>query len=483
MKFPEDLLWGSASADFQYEGGFGEGGRGNVTGDYVTNGSHTVPRMMTYIMPDGTTGASAMRTSIPEGAKAYLDETKYYPSHQATDFYHHYKEDIQLLSDMGLNCLRFSICWGRIFPTGEEETPNEEGLAFYEDIIDTCLENNMEPLITICHDEVPVYLSDEYDGWSSRHTIDCYLKLCKALFERFSSKVKYWITFNEINVLSGFSHLGVHSCEPQATFQAVHHMFIANSLAIKMAKEYREDCMVAVMYALSPVYSLTCKPEDVFAQLDVRRRTLFYIDVMARGYYPNYADKMFKELGVEIKMEPGDEDIIKANTIDYIAFSCYRSTTASAKTKLDLTGLSFDTNPYLEQTAWGWPIDPQSIRFVCNEIYDRYQKPLFIVENGMGEVDVPDENLYVNDAYRIDYLNDHFKEIQKAVEIDKIPVLGYTMWGGVDLVSLSTGEMKKRYGWIYVDMDDLGNGTLKRVPKASYYWMKEFMETKGQNLK
>ncbi len=482
MKFPEDLLWGSASSDFQYEGGFQEGGRGLITHDFVTDGSHTTPRMMTYQLPDGTTGSAPMRSSLPEGAVGYIDPHAYYPSHQATDFYHHYKEDIALLAEMGLTVNRFSICWSRIFPTGEEETPNEEGLKFYEDVVDECLKYGIEPLITICHDELPAYLADHYNGWENRHTIDCYLKLCKALFERLKGKVKYWLTFNEINVLQGYSHLGVNSTDFQTMYQCDHHMFIASSLAIKMAKEYMSDCMVGAMFAMSPSYPLTCKPEDVFAQLKARRRVLFYSDVMVRGYYPRYMDSYFKDQHISIKKQIGDDEILKQYTLDFVSFSCYRSTTVNANSEIGVTGLSMDENPYLDSTPWGWPIDPASIRFLLNEIYDRYQKPLFIVENGLGDIDEPDENMFVNDTYRIEYLKNHFNEIKKAVEIDGVPVIGYTMWGGIDLVSLSTGEMKKRYGWVYVDMDDKGHGTLKRVRKASFYWMKEFMETKGKNL-
>jgi len=488
MKFPEDLLWGSSSSDFQYEGGFNQGGRGLLTSDYVTDGSFDRPRMMTYIMPDGTLGEVPMRTSLPEGARGHIHPDKYYPSHNAVDFYHHYKEDIALLAEMGLNVMRFSICWSRIFPTGIEKTPNEEGLDFYEAVIDECLKYGIEPLVTICHDEIPQFLADEYGGWLSRKAIDCYLKLCEALFKRFAHKVKYWNTFNEVNALSGYSHLGVNSVTSEVTYQSIHHIFIANSLAIKMAKEYRPDCLVGVMYALSPVYALTCDPADVKAQMDIRRKSLFFSDVMARGYYPNYMESVFETLGFKIKMEQGDEEILRQYTIDYIAFSCYRSTTANHTKPIEYNGIAGDQskddqNPYLPSTNWGWPIDPYSIRYVLNEIYDRYQKPLFIVENGLGEVDQPDENLYVKDTYRIDFLKDNFEEIRKAVEVDRIPVLGYTMWGGIDLVSLSTGEMKKRYGFVYVDMDDKGNGTLKRVKKESFYWMKEFMETNGKNLK
>jgi 6-phospho-beta-glucosidase len=481
MKFPEDMLWGSASADFQYEGGFDEGGRGMITHDFVTDGSIDRPRMMTYVMPDGTFGETPMRTEMPDGAKGCIMPNRYYPSHNGVDFYHRYKEDIALLAEMGLNCMRFSICWGRIFPTGDEEQPNEEGLKFYENVVDECLSHGIQPLITICHDELPIYLADTYEGWLSRHTIDCYLKLCKALFERLGGKVKYWITFNEINVLRGYSHLGVHSVRDAVTYQCFHHMFVANAKAIELGRQMMPNAIFGVMFALSPVYPLTCKPEDVWAQMDLRRRSLFFPDVMIRGYYPNYQEHYFETVGVSIKKEDGDDELIQKYTLDFISFSCYRSTTVNAHSSTRC-GLSFDQNPYLKSTPWGWPIDPQSLRYLCNELWDRYQKPIMIVENGMGNIDRVGENCYVEDDERIQYLKDHFEEIRKTVEIDKVPVLAYTMWGGVDLVSLSTGEMKKRYGWIYVDMDDKGKGTKDRYRKKSFYWMKEFLETKGKNL-
>lgn len=482
MKFPEDLLWGSASADFQYEGGFDEDGRGILTQDYLTDGNVNTPRMMTYCLPNGEVGETPMRTSMPKDAVGAFLEGKYYPSHKAVDFYHRYKEDIKLLADMGLTCMRFSICWSRIFPTGIEKEPNKVGLDFYESVVDECLKYKIQPLITICHDELPAYLAEQYQGWLGRETIGCYLKLCQALFERLGEKVKYWLTFNEINILNGYSHVGTTECTEAVTYQCAHHMFLASALAIKMGHEMMPEALFGAMYAGSPVYPRTCKPEDVFAQMTVRRRTLFYIDVMARGAYPTWQANYFKNHGVEIKWEKEDGKILKEGILDYISFSMYRSTTCTPESKLKMNVLSFDSNPYLEATPWGWTIDPLAMRYVLNELWDRYQLPLFVVENGLGMIDEPDENFWVEDDYRIDYLKDHFKAIREAVEIDGIPVLGYTMWGGIDLVSLGTGEMKKRYGWVYVDMDDKGNGSLNRYPKKSYYWMKEFMESKGHNL-
>lgn len=483
MNYPFKMYWGSASADFQYEGGFNEGKRGLITHDIVTDGSYTTPRRLTYRLPDRTLGSVAYRESFPEGAVGCIHDHVYYPSHNAVDFYHHYKEDIKLLAEMGLSMMRFGICWTRIYPTGEEKTPNEEGLQFYEDVIDECLKYNIEPMITICHDELPLYLANKYDGWSNRIMIDLYEKLCNALFERFKGKVKYWLTFNELNVLQGFSHLGTRNSDAQTTWQAIHHLFIASARAKILAKKIMPKAMLGAMYATSPSYPKTCHPDDQLAWMKQRRRLFYFSDVMLRGYYPSFARSFWDEYKVTIRMEENDEEILKEGTLDFYSFSCYRSTTIGKDDKLGIIALPFGENPYLKSTPWGWPIDPVSIRYVLNEVYDRYQKPIFIVENGLGEVDKPDENNFVNDTYRINYLNDHFLEIKKAVEIDRVPVLGYTMWGGIDLVSLSTGEMKKRYGWVYVDMDDKGNGSKKRYPKASFYWMKEFIKSNGNILK
>jgi len=474
MKFPNTFLWGGATADFQFEGGFDQGGRGIITHDFVTDGDLETPRRITYKLPDGSTGSVHWKSDLPDKAEGYIDPDEYYPSHKGVDFYTHYKEDIVLLAEIGLNVFRFSINWTKLYPTGEEDSPNQEGIDFYNNVIDECLKHGIEPLITICHDEIPAELANKYDGWSSRKTIDAYLKLCRTLFENYGSKVKYWLTFNEVNVLRGYSMLGTRKTDEQTFYQAVHHIFVASSLATKMAHELMEECMIGTMYALSPVYPLTSKPEDVFAQVEARRKSLFFSDVMIRGYYPNYQLSYFDQHGITVNKEEGDDDLLRNHTLDYISFSCYRSTTVSKDSEYDM--MVMDPNPHLPKTKWNWTIDPQGIRYLLNEVYDRYQKPIFIVENGIGEIDEYDENFYVEDDYRISYLKDHFEEIGKAINLDYIPVIGYTMWGVIDLISLSTGEMSKRYGFVFVDMDDKGNGSLKRYRKKSFFWMKDFLE-------
>lgn len=484
MKTPKEFLWGGATADFQFDGGCQEGGRGLSTHDFETDGSVEHPRCITYCMPDGSTGLARSSffnpESLPDGAEPCLDERYYYPSHKAVDHYHHWKEDLRLLAEMGCNVYRFSICWSRIFPTGEETEPNQAGLDFYDALIDEIIRLGMEPLITIHHDELPVYLAEHYDGWSSRHTIDCYLRYCKVLFSRYGSKCRYWLTFNEINAVRGFAACGTHKCDNQTHYNAVHNMFLASAQAVKLGHEMMPGSMFGAMYASSAIYPATCKPEDVFCHMKQRRETYYFIDTMARGQYPSYAADLLRRRGVTLHTQPGDDDILAAGALDFISFSYYRSNVISTETRVNV--ISGDPNPYLESTPWGWPVDPIGLRYVLNEFYDRYQKPLFIVENGLGAVDTIEADGSVQDDYRISFLRDHLREMMKAMCQDGVELLGYTMWAPIDLVSLSTGEMKKRYGWIYVDMDDKGNGTLERRKKKSYDWMRQVIATQGESL-
>lgn len=482
--FPKDFLWGGATADFQYEGGFNEGGRGINSQDFVTSGSVKQKRQITLQLKDGSRGTVNSLESFPDGAEAKLYDDVYYPSHKAVDFYHHYQEDIALMAEMGFNIFRFSICWSRIYPTGVEEEPNEEGLQFYDAVIDECRKYNIEPLITICHDEMPDYLARNYDGWNNRVLIDAYVKYSTTLFERYRGKCKYWLTFNELNAIHGYAKLGIHKETPQTFYQCQHHMFVASSKAIKIGHEMMPDAMFGAMFAMSEMYPATCKAEDVFACYEHRRMNYFFIDVMARGKYPNYAQKIFDEKNVHLHMEEEDLELIRDYPLDFVSFSYYRSSTITADhfTTMDPMGImGGEGNPYLPSTPWGWPIDPLGLRYCLNELYDRYQKPLFVIENGLGEIDALEDGT-VHDSYRIEYLSKHFQAMKDAINIDHVPCFGYTMWGPLDLVSLSTGEMKKRYGFVYVDMDDEGNGTLKRVKKDSFAWMKKVIASNGEDL-
>lgn len=479
-EFPKDFLWGGATASFQYEGGYKEDGRGLSSHDFETKGSVDKERQITIQLKDGTRSTVNYRDSFPDGAKAYLYDDEYYPSHQATDFYHHWKEDIALFAEMGFKIYRFSISWTRIYPHGNELVPNEKGLKFYEDIIDELLKYHIEPMITICHDEAPYYLCEKYDGWASRETIDYYVKYATTLFKRFHKKVKYWLTFNEINNVGGYSQMGTHNQDNQTRYQAIHHMFVASSQVIKLGHQMMDNVMFGAMFALSEIYPETCHPKDVFATYSKRREALFFTDVMVRGYYPNYTDEIFSRKEVVLNKMPEDTEWIQNYTLDFISFSYYRSSVVSQTSQVNHMGGS--PNPYLETTAWGTGIDPLGLRYCLNEIYDRYQKSLFVVENGMGAEDILEDDYKIHDQYRISYISKHLEQLKNAVIIDKIPCFGYTMWGCTDLISLASGEMKKRYGFIYVDMNDFGEGTLKRYRKDSFYWYQNVIKTNGSDL-
>ena len=500
IQFPKDFLWGGATAANQYEGGYNEGGRGLTVTDLLTNGDREHPRRIYYHRSDGSEGYIEEGEGMPQGATPFLKKIAYYPSHQATDFYHHYREDIKLFAEMGFKVFRFSISWTRIFPNGDDKEPNEEGLRFYDNVIDELKKYNIEPLVTLLHFDMPLNLAQKYGGWSNRKLIDFYLKYDETCFKRWSDKVKYWITVNEINVLGGYWTLGTFSnnekkvananqgeipmADAGLKLQALHHLMVAVAKANGVAQAINPNFKMGVMLALSGIYPATCHPDDVFGAYGFRRKALMFSDVLMRGYYPNYADTIFKEYNFHLEEEPEDKILLRENTADFLAFSYYRTTVYDRnKTTTTTTGGQQGApNPYLKKTAWGWPIDPEGIRFVLNELYDRYQKPLFIVENGIGEKDTFSEDGKIHDIDRINYIRDHIKEIGKAVSIDKVPVIGYTPWGCIDIVSAGTGEMDKRYGMIYVDMDNEGHGSLKRIPKDSFYWYKKVISSNGEDL-
>lgn len=474
MALRKDFLWGGATAANQCEGGYREGGRGLANVDVAPHGKDRFPVL---------SGKMKMFE---------CDDEHYYPSHEAIDMYNNYKEDIKLFAEMGFKCYRLSIAWTRIFPTGEETTPNEEGLKFYDNIFDECLKYGIEPLVTICHFDVPMHLVEKYGAWRDRKLVDLYVNYCEAIFKRYKDKVKYWLTFNEINMILHLPFIGAglyiedEYNEEQIKFQAAHHQLVASSLATKLAREINPEFKIGCMLAAGNTYSYTCNPEDVWKSMEKDRENYFFIDVQSRGEYPAYAIKELERKGINIEMESEDKQILKENTVDFISFSYYSSrlTSADPEISAQTEGNVFATikNPYLKASEWGWQIDPLGLRITMNSLYDRYQKPLFIVENGLGAIDTPDENGYVNDDYRIDYLRAHIKAMIDAVELDGVDLIGYTPWGCIDLVSASTGEMKKRYGFIYVDKDNNGNGSLKRSKKKSFNWYKKVIESNGKDL-
>ncbi len=472
---PKDFLWGGATAANQCEGGYLEGGKGLGTVDVIPWGEDRRPVML--------------------GIKDYktLPKDAYYPSHEAIDMYHHWKEDIALMAEMGFRCCRFSFAWSRIFPAGEEDEPNEEGLKFYENMIDEMLAHGIQPVVTICHFDVPLHLEQKYGSWKSRKLIDAYLRYCEVIFRRFRDKVTYWMTFNEINMLMHLPFMGAGISiregenELLIKYQAAHNELVASAMATKLAHEINPNFQVGCMLAAGQFYPYSCNPADIWDALSKDRNNYFFIDVQSRGAYPSYAKKFLERNGIVLEMGPEDERILRENTVDFIAFSYYASRLTSADPNAGVsTGgnvIKSLKNPHLQASEWGWQIDPLGLRITMNSLYDRYQKPLFIVENGLGAADKVEEDGSILDDYRIAYLEAHIKEMMKAVEEDGVELIGYTPWGWIDLVSASTGEMKKRYGFVYVDKDNAGNGTLQRRKKKSFEWYKEVIATNGECLK
>ena len=467
MTFPDNFYWGAASAAYQVEGAYNEDGKGLSTQD---------------VAPHGIVGP---RTEEPTPDNMKLI---------GIDFYHRYKEDIRLFAEMGFKVFRLSIAWSRIFPMGDEETPNEKGLEFYDRVFDECHKYGIEPLVTISHYETPLHLSREYDGWVNRKMIGFYERYVRTIFARYKDKVKYWLTFNEINsvlhepFMSGGIYTDKEKLSKQDLYQAVHHELVASALATKIAHEMMPGAKVGCMILSMPTYPLTPSPDDVIQTMEELHKNDFFGDVHVRGYYPGYMKRYFRENGIAIHFEPGDEEILK-NTVDFVSFSYYMSICATADPAKQTRGrgnlLGGVPNPYLKASEWGWQIDPKGLRYVLNYYYDRYQKPLFIVENGLGAVDKlitgEDGEPTVDDGYRIAYMRDHLLQVEEAIK-DGVEVMGYTSWGCIDLVSASTAELKKRYGFIYVDRNDDGTGTLNRYKKKSFYWYKDVIATNGEAL-
>lgn len=471
MPLQKDFLWGGALAANQCEGAWNEGGRGLSNADVLPYG------------PD--------RIAVIKGDRAMLkpDADHDYPAQTAIDFYHHYKEDIALFAEMGFKTLRLSISWARIYPHGDDEQPNEEGLRFYEDVFKECRRYGIEPLVTITHYDIPMHLVTAYGGWRNRKCVEFYKRLVTTLFQRYRGLVKYWLTFNEINIMTSacFMAAGIIFEEKEdrytSIYNAVHHVLVASAWAVKLGHELMPDAKIGCMLNAGIYYPKTCNPEDVLAAQQENRKHYMFSDVQVRGAYPEYVLKEFERQGYELPWQEEDEAILK-NTVDFVSFSYYstRVVEANANGKYDSNLLKSADNPYLEREPWGRFMDPTGLRITMNEIYDRYQLPLFIAENGLGAIDEPDANGFVEDDYRIRYLRSHIEEMKKAVELDGVPLLGYTCWGPIDLVSVATGEMRKRYGFIYVDKNDQGEGTLKRTKKKSFAWYQKVIASNGENL-
>ncbi|GAA5347454.1 6-phospho-beta-glucosidase [Streptococcus uberis] len=478
MTFPKNFLWGGALAAHQFEGGVLETSKGLSVADVMTAGAHGVPRVIT----DG----------VLEG--------NYYPNHVGIDFYHRYKEDIAMFADLGFKCFRTSIAWSRIFPNGDETEPNEEGLQFYDNVFDELLKYGIEPVITLSHFEMPYHIAKEYGGFMNRQTVDFFVKFAEVVFRRYKDKVKYWMTFNEINNQMNYhndifgwtnsgAHFGDYENPEEAMYICGHHTLLASALAVKVGKEINPDFLIGNMIAMVPIYPFSCRPEDVLLASQAMHDRWFFCDVQVRGHYPAYALKMFERKGFNIQITEEDKAILANGKVDYIGFSYYMTNVVdSQKEMADLSKTIEASNPYnvknpfIKESDWGWAIDPIGLRYALNQFYERYELPLFIVENGFGAIDVKEEDGSVHDQYRIDYLKSHIREMEKAINEDGVELMGYTPWGCIDCVSFTTGEMKKRYGFIYVDRNNDGSGTLERSKKDSYDWYKQVTASNGEIL-
>ena len=475
MAFRTDFLWGGAVAAHQLEGGWDQGGKGVNIMDVTTAGNVSTRRRFTGEVLEGEN----------------------YPNHEAIDFYHRYKGDIALLAEMGFKCFRTSISWARIFPVGDEEVPNEEGLKFYDDLFDECLKYGIEPVITLSHFEIPLGLVKKYGGWRNRKLIDFFVRFATTCFMRYKDKVKYWMTFNEINnqadYMDDFALLvdsGIVAEKGEnrelAMFQAAHYELVASAKTVMIGHAINPDFEIGCMIAMCPVYPFSCKPEDILMATKAMQLRYYYADVHALGAYPPNVLALWERRGYDIDITPEDIELLAAGTVDYIGFSYYMSHTIEWKEDnphFDYhEGADFVRNPHVKASDWGWQIDPVGLRYALNWFTDRYGLPLFIVENGFGAYDKVEADGSIHDPYRIDYLRAHIEQMKLAVDEDGVDLMGYTPWGCIDLVSAGTGEMEKRYGFIYVDKNNKGEGTLERSRKDSFAWYQRVIATNGEDL-
>lgn len=473
--FPEDFLWGGAVAAHQLEGAWQEAGKGVSIADVMTAGTASQRRRIT----DGV---------LPG---------EYYPNHEGIDFYHHYKEDIAMLAQMGFRCFRTSIAWTRIFPKGDETEPNEAGLAFYDSLFDTCLSYGIQPVVTLSHFEMPYHLVKEYGGFRDRRMIDFFVRFATVCFKRYKNKVTYWMTFNEINNqadynshISPFMNSGLVFSEGEnreaIMYQAAHYELVASAIAVRLGHEINPDFKIGCMIQMSPVYPYSCNPKDVMESVSAMQKRYWFCDVHVRGTYPPYIEKYLGRHHIELDITEKDREDLKQGCVDYIGFSYYLS--YAIRHREDQPDYDYDQetamvkNPYVKASQWGWQIDPEGLRYALNWLYDRYRLPMFVVENGFGAADTVEPDGSIHDDYRIVYLREHIRAMRQCVAEDGVELMGYTPWGCIDLISAGTGEMKKRYGFIYVDRDNEGKGSLARSKKDSFFWFRRVIETNGKEI-
>lgn len=477
MKLKNDFLWGGALAANQCEGAWKEDGKGDSVPDHCTRGSNKKGRDITI----------------------KIEQDKFYPSHEGTDFYHRYKEDILWMAKMDFKVFRTSIAWTRIFPTGMEEQPNEAGMKFYEQMFEECIKYGIQPLVTVSHYEMPYALVEKYNGWESRELITLYERFAKAVIDRFHDKVNMFLTFNEINsgtapmgsvlslgTIKGYEgDIGKATASANVRFQALHHQLVASARVVRYVHEHYPNIKMGNMNCFLMMYPFTPDPQDMLlTQKTMNQLNWYCSDVQVRGKYPYYAGRLWEENEISLRILPEDEDDLNLGTVDFYTLSYYMTNCISVHEGLGNTSGNIAggmKNPYLKASDWGWQIDPLGLRYTLNEIYSRYQIPIMVVENGLGAYDQPDESGWIEDDYRIDYLKEHISALKEATK-DGVDLMGYTPWGCIDLVSASTGEIEKRYGFVYVDKWDDGSGSFKRLPKKSFYWYKKVIESNGENL-
>lgn len=475
QQFPSNFLWGGSIAAHQTEGAWNLGGKGPAIMDYVTSGTVDTPRKFTK--------------------KIELD--KYYPSHEGIDFYHRYKEDIELFADMGFSALRISIDWSRIYPNGDDNEPNQEGLDYYNDVVDTLLSHDIEPIITLYHFEMPKNIVDSYGSWKNKEVVTLYLKYAETMFRALKGKVKYWVTFNEMNhidprteasdiftyILAGLKYSEMKN--PKQTLATIgYHMTLAGVKACELGRDVDPNNIMGCVFGLTPVYPFNSDPQVALKALEEMDRDFYQIDAMTRGFYPKYKIKEYDKLGIEIDITEEDKESFKNGTIDFIGLNYYSSSMVKLENDVGDEEALFSgiQNPLLQKSKWGWAIDPVGLRYIMNYTYRKYGLPIIVTENGLGAEDILEPDGKIHDIYRIEYIEEHLSELKKSILEDGTDCFGYLMWGPIDLVSATTGEMRKRYGFIYVDKHDDGSGNYSRIPKDSYEWYKKVIATNGENL-
>lgn len=484
--FPKNFYWGGTVAANQCEGAYNEDGRGLIKKDFLTAGTHHAPRCYIYKTVDGQVKrASGFGEVLPKDAQLIIDPNEYYPNHQGIDFYHRYKEDIALFAEMGFKMFRMSISWSRIFPNGDDETPNQAGVDFYRSMFEEMKKYGIEPLVTLHHFDTPYALEKKYGGWHNRQLIDAFVRYSEFCFNEYREYVTYWLTFNEINNELMVTHLipDLPKEVTQQAYQSLHHQFVASAKAVQQAHIINSDNKIGCMICGLVSYPLTCDPKDILYSQQRMQNVFYYSgDVMVKGKYPHYAQRIWHDLGIELTITAEDLDELAAGTVDMYTYSYYMSNCDTTHEGVEKVGGNFSfgaKNPYLNYSDWGWGFDADGLRYSLNELYSRYGLPIIVTENGWGQDDVVEADGSIHDDYRINYLAEHVKAMDEAIA-DGVDLIGYTSWGCIDLISAGTGQMKKRYGYIYVDRDDKGQGTLARYKKDSFYWYKEVIKNNGE---